>query len=252
MTVASLSGPVRTWIDAALGFIYPNICQICRKHRALPDEGFVCAACRCEPGAIRIIVPPLCERCGLPFSGEITNAFECGNCRELKFDFRFARAAVAARGLVLDGIHRYKYNRALWFEPFLATLLVRQAVPVLSGQDWDVIVPVPLHPVKKREREFNQAERLSHHLARETGLPLDAQLIRRVVPTRTQTLLTREERAVNMAGAFAMRRGRTLKGERIVLVDDVFTTGATANACAKLLRRNGSGEVCVWTVARGL
>jgi ComF family protein len=109
-----------------------------------------------------------------------------------------------------------------------------------------------LHPVKKREREFNQAERLAQHLSLATGIPVDRRLLKRIVPTPTQTLLTRRQRAANVSKAFALCRGRELNGQRIVLFDDVLTTGATTNACAKLLRRNGSGEICVWTVARGL
>jgi competence protein ComFC len=251
MTAASTSA-VRPWVDATLAFFYPNLCQVCRQERARPEEGYVCASCRSRPGAIRFIVPPFCARCGLPFSGALTQEFECGNCRELEFSFQFARGAVAAQGLVLDIIHRYKYGRALWFEPFLGELLTREAARVLRAADWDLIVPVPLHPLKRREREFNQAERLAAFLSRATGIPVDSHLIRRILPTRTQTLLSREERTANVDGAFAPHRNRELNGERIVLLDDVFTTGATVNACAKVLRRNGSGSVCVWTVARGL
>jgi ComF family protein len=154
--------------------------------------------------------------------------------------------------LALEVIHRYKYYGALWFEPFLANLLIREAAPVLQAQEWDLIVPVPLHPLKRREREFNQAERLARRLSRAADIPCDFRLLRRVVVTRTQTQLSRAERAANMAGAFRMRSGRVLDGQRIVLVDDVFTTGATTNACAKVLSDNGAGAVCVWTVARGL
>ena len=149
-------------------------------------------------------------------------------------------------------IHRYKYQRALWFEPFLAELLVRQAAPNLSPKEWDWIVPVPLYPVKEREREFNQAERLAAHLSRATRIPLNARLLRRVEHTRTQTMLTRQERAENVRGAFAMRRDASLRGERIVLIDDVLTTGATTSACARALRAAGARDVCVWTVLRGL
>jgi len=113
-------------------------------------------------------------------------------------------------------------------------------------------VPVPLHPAKRREREFNQAERLAVRLGAATKIPVRARLLKRVVPTRTQTLLTRQERAANVRNAFALRAGRQLDGERIVLLDDVFTTGATTSACAKVLRAAGAGEVCVWTVARGI
>jgi competence protein ComFC len=243
---------IRDWGEALAGFFFPNVCQICHAERAVAREGYVCQRCWSQPGGIRFITAPFCERCGLPFEGEITRSFECSNCREMKLYFQYARAAVAARGLVLDVIHRFKYSRALWFEPFLADLLVRQAAPVLGSQSWDLIVPVPLHPVKKREREFNQAERLARHLHLATSIPVDRHLLRRTVSTRTQTMLTRRERADNVSKAFALCRGRNLSGERIVLLDDVLTTGSTTNACAKVLRCNGSGEVCVWTVARGL
>lgn len=252
MTITGLAGETWKWVDIALGFFYPNICQICRENRATSAQGYVCPACSTRPGAIQFILPPFCRRCGLPFEGSITTEFECSNCRELEFSFESARAAVAARGLVLDVIHRYKYNRALWFEPFLADLLTRQALPVLKKGEWDAIVPVPLHSVKKREREFNQAERLAKYLSKATGIPVDSGLLERIKPTSTQTRLSRQERATNVGRAFALRKNRRLNGERMIVFDDVFTTGATCHACAKVLRRNGSGDVCVWTVARGL
>jgi ComF family protein len=170
----------------------------------------------------------------------------------MEWHFRSARSAVAARDPVLEVIHRYKYGRALWFEPFLAELLIQAAGPALSGQNSDMIVPVPLYPARRREREFNQAERLADRLGAATQRRVNKRLLRRVAPTRTQTLLSRPERLANVRNAFAMRAGQRLNGERIVLVDDVFTTGATTNACAKVLRAAGAGEVCVWTVARGV
>ncbi|MHC1762755.1 MAG: ComF family protein [Verrucomicrobiia bacterium] len=242
----------RDGLEAVLGLFYPNTCQICKIERAGIREGYVCSRCRSRPGGVQLIRPPFCKRCGLPFEGEITTEFECTNCRDLDFAFSKAQAAAAARGLVLEVIHRYKYHRALWFEPFLAGLLIGQALPALAASQWDCIVPVPLHPVKKREREFNQAERLARRLGAATGIPVEFSMLKRTTPTRTQTQLSRGERIANVSKAFQIRRGRKLKGERIILVDDVFTTGATTNACAKVLRKNGSGEVCVWTVARGL
>jgi ComF family protein len=109
-----------------------------------------------------------------------------------------------------------------------------------------------LHPLKQREREFNQAERLAVHLSAATQIRLDKNLLRRVVFTKTQTRLTRHERAANMRDAFATRNGARLNGERVILVDDVFTTGATTSACARALLAAGADDVCVWTVARGL
>lgn len=238
-----------SWIEAATGLFYPPVCQICQEERASAAEGYVCGHCWRQ---VRFIKPPFCERCGLPYEGDLTTPFECTNCREMELHFCFARSAVAARGVVLEVIHRYKYQHALWFEPFLADVFLRQAVPEIDSSEWDLIAPVPLHSTKKREREFNQAARLARHLSRATRIPLNESALQRVVPTSTQTLLTRQQRAANVRRAFAPGRGLKLADQRVVLVDDVFTTGATTSACARVLRTAGAAEVCVWTVARGL
>ncbi len=240
---------LKSWLNSTLAFFYPEACQVCGTARATPVQGFVCGDCRAK---VRFIQPPFCERCGLPYDGQITGQFECGNCQELDLHFRSARSAVLARDPVLDIIHRYKYQRALWFEPFLAGLLIAQAGPDLRKEQWDCIVPIPLHPTKERHREFNQAERLAERLRAATQIPVDTRLVRRVVATRTQTLLSRKERVANVRNAFALNDGRRLNRQRIILLDDVFTTGATASACAKVLLAAGASEVCVWTVARGL
>jgi len=237
------------WLDAFLAFLYPENCQICQSQRAKADEGYVCEECRRQ---IAWIEPPFCLRCGLPYEGEITTPFNCANCRDFTFYFQSARSAVVARGIALDIIHRYKYSRALWFEPLLAGLLVRKAQPALNDGPWHRIVPVPLHSTKLREREFNQAERLAAALSAATGIPLDPHVLKRVKATQTQTELSREERQSNIRNAFAPAGHCDLSGQRIVLIDDVFTTGATTNACARVLSRMGADEICVWTLARGL
>ena len=243
------AGIVQHWFKTGLGLVYPEICQLCHACRAEPRDGLVCPQCQSH---VRFIRPPFCQRCGLPFDGELTTPFQCANCHELELHFSSARSAVVAKTVVLEAIHRYKYSRALWFERFLAGLLLSEAVPLLPREDWDFIVPVPLHPLKLREREFNQAERLAAHLSRAANIPLDGKSLRRITPTATQTLLTRAQRAANMKNAFAVPPGMRLTGKRILLVDDVFTTGATTSACARALRRAGAANVCVWTVARGL
>jgi ComF family protein len=236
-------------LDAALAFVFPPVCQLCNEARAHAAEGYVCQDCYKH---VRFVREPMCERCGLPFEGSITGLFECSNCREVELHFSSARSAVLAKDAVLEVIHRYKYNRSLWFEPFLADLLVRAAREEVRKEEWDVIVPVPLHPTKQREREFNQAERLARRLGNALEMPVQSRWLRRTTATRTQTLLSRTERAANVRKAFTVARGLQLNGERIVLIDDVLTTGATTNACAKALRDAGAGQVCVWTVARGI
>jgi competence protein ComFC len=242
-------GLVKAWLNTGLGLVYPEVCQLCEKARATPAENFVCTGCRAR---VRFIEPPFCARCGRPFQGAVTTEFECAACREAKPHFCQARSAVVAREGILEAIHRYKYQRALWFEPFLAALLISRAEPELRREKWDWIVPVPLHPARQREREFNQAERLASRLSAATHIPVNNRLVKRVLPTRTQTLLNREERRINMRRAFGLRSRARLNGERLVLVDDVLTTGATTSACARVLRAGGAGDVCVWTVARGI
>lgn len=252
MSVETEAGRVwRSWLEGALGFLYPPVCQVCGGERVSAETGYVCAQCRDRPDGVRRIREPFCARCGLPFSGAMQGPFRCAHCGELDLHFCFARAAVVATALVLDVIHRYKYRRGVWFEPFLANLLIQAATPDLVRGGWDGLVPVPLFPVREREREFNQSARLAARLGAATGLPVWRGVVERRRPTQTQTQLSREERAANMRGAFAPTGRRRLKGERVVLVDDVLTTGATTSACARALRAAGAGEVCVWTVARG-
>lgn len=244
-----LAAPIANCFEAGLAWFYPRVCQICEAERATVEQGFVCA--KCWTG-VRFIKAPFCERCGLPYEGDITTSFICANCHDLELHFSSARSAVAAKGVTLEIIHRFKYQRALWFEPFLADLLLRAALPVLQAEKWDLVVPVPLHPTKEREREFNQAERIAVHLARALKISLRGDLVRRGLPTRTQTLLTKNQRADNVRRAFVAGGRPKLQGKRIILVDDVLTTGATTSACARVLRSLGASEVCVWTVARGL
>lgn len=236
----------------ALALIYPEACQFCGVQRARPEDGYVCSTCWSAPGAIRFIRPPFCERCGLPYEGAFTTEFVCGNCAGVHLHFAAARSATAAKGLVIEAIHRYKYQQHLFLEPFLADLLLRELRPWLHANPVDVLVPVPLHPTRQREREFNQAQRIAEAVSRATGIPHASRCLRRRRETETQTVLSRAQRAVNMRKAFAITGRYPLNGKRVLLIDDVFTTGATTNACARVLRSAGAAVVHVWTVARGI
>lgn len=238
----------RSW-DALLGLVYPNCCQICAEESATAADGYIGAGCR---RSLRPIGEARCARCGLPFPGDIHHEFTCTNCDGLDLAFDSARAAVVASGVVLEVIHRFKYQRARWFEPFLVDLLLNAALPELRGAGWTAVVPVPLHPVKEREREFNQADCLALPLARALGIPMRRHLVQRVAPTQTQTHLTRSQRSGNVRRAFERRTNDRLVGESLIVVDDVLTTGATTSAVAGVLRRLGASRVCVWSVARAV
>ena len=241
---------VSGWWEAFLGFFYGEVCEACDKQRATAKEGYVCASCRAD---VKLIEPPFCERCGAVFPGKITGVFECGNCRDLELDFSHARAVAVADGVLLDILHRYKYENALWVEPFVTELFADVAGPQVKTGSWDMIIPVPLHPRRQKEREFNQAEVLGRALTRATGVALVTKFLQRTIDTRSQTRLPRTQRRENVRRAFRFRGTKgELAGKRIIVVDDVMTTGATTSACARLLRQNGAEEVCVWTLARGL
>lgn len=240
---------VWSFFDAGLNLFYPAVCQFCREQRATYHESYVCDDCRDK---VRVIDGAFCSRCGIPYDGAITEVFECGECKDVDLKFDSARAAVRVNAFILDVVHRYKYGRALWLEKFLGEYLVQAAEPALRKEHWDFIVPVPLHSVKQREREFNQAERLARYLGGAIGIPVNAGILKRITPTQSQTTLSREERAENVRKAFALRRAVDLQGARIVLVDDILTTGATTSACAGVMKKARASAVQVWTVARGV
>ena len=162
-----------------------------------------------------------------------------------------ARSAAIAEGITLECIHRLKYQKEPWFGTFLSGLLMEAALPRLIGHPWQGVVPVPLHRVKHREREFNQAERLAAPLAHALSVPLETNRVRRREATSSQTSLSREDRISNMRTAFEPARSPQIHGSWII-VDDVLTTGATTDGVAAVLKNLGAERVVVWAVARAV
>lgn len=169
----------------------------------------------------------------------------------MKLRFEFARGVMRGSPEMMDAVHRFKYQQALWLEPLFRRLFAEMAVEQIRSWRGDCLVPVPLHPVRFRERGFNQAETLCRNLSRDTGLIVLTRAVKRIRVTRTQALLSRGERLANMRGAFAPAK-MNLNDKRVVLVDDVLTTGATTNECASACLKAGAAAVCVWTLARAL
>ena len=235
-------------IRSALDLIYPRNCQFCTVPLSEREPGVICASCL---AVAKRIEPPFCRRCSLPFVGQLDRQFECGYCQDIKFHFSRAVAACRAEGLVRDCIHRLKYKRELYYLRHLTDWLIAAGRTHVDWLTVDAIVPVPLHPVKQRDREFNQAELLAQQLSRAFAKPLISNGVRRVKETLTQTKLDALARRANLRDAFAAGRGR-LSGLRLVLVDDVFTTGATLDSCARLLLSQGAAAVMALTVARGI
>ncbi len=240
--------------DGLLGLIYPRACYGCEASMA-EQTGYLCKKCQTQ---LHAITHPMCEVCGQPFSGDLTDSFQCSNCADRLLQFDFARAGYQSKDLARVLVHRYKYNGQF----FLASLLGEMLNETLDDHrisnpneelDW-VLVPVPLHSRRLREREFNQAEELCREIARHRSLKI-VYALRRTRYTRRQVKLERNERLTNLRGAFTIsprpREKNLIVGKQILLVDDVLTTGATASECAQTLYKAGALKVVVITVVRG-
>ena len=153
-------------------------------------------------------------------------------------------------GVCREMVLALKYRGRLSLAPFLAGKMAEELLRRPEHLPADRIIPVPLHPVRLRERTFNQAELLARSLSRKLDIPVESDWLIRCRATQPQTDLTREERARNVRGAFDLRGKARLKGFRILLVDDVLTTGSTAQACARLLKSAGARTVVAVTAAR--
>ena len=249
----SIGGPDRgfglgAWAEVVLGSVYPPVCAVCHQQRADRHHGYVCDTCQ---NGVHRITGPCCRRCGIPFEGKIIGSQTCTACRRDSWAWDEARAAVVAEGIALECIHRLKYQKEPWFGTFLSRLLMEAAMPRLMDHPWQGVVPVPLHRVKQREREFNQAERLAAPLAHALGVPLETNRVRRREATSSQTSLSREDRISNMRTAFEPARSPQIHGSWII-VDDVLTTGATTDGVAAVLKNLGAERVVVWAVARAI
>lgn len=237
-------------IEAFLRLFYPALCQLCKRSLADLQDGFICKKCLHEKGALKPHLPPYCDKCGYPFAGNISVSFICSNCRDLNLHFEQARSAIIATDLVLDLLHRYKYQGQLWIE-FLFKRLWLNWIDIPKG--FDAIVPVPLHAVRLRERGFNQSERLARWLGQKYRLPVYPKALVRSQYTISQTQLNRDIRFKNVNGVFVPGpQIEKLYGLSVILVDDVLTTGATCRSCAKVLLDHGVKRVIVRTLARSV
>jgi ComF family protein len=250
-----------------LNFLYPPRCAACDVGLPIDTTRRVCAPCL---AAVEPPRPPLCLVCGAPLhTGDEDE--RCGHCRAAPPAFDSARAITRYQsgtdGARPDGSHtdgsgtdgssavaallrRHKYGLDQSLGHALAEYL--DAGPALEADAYDVVIPVPLHRSRLRWRGFNQAALLGAALARRLNCPLDVATLARVRSTASQTARDRAQRTRNVRNAFAVRRPSRVAGRRVLLVDDVMTTGATADECARVLRAAGARRIDVLTLARVL
>ncbi|VVM08336.1 ComF family protein [Methylacidimicrobium tartarophylax] len=198
---------------------------------------------RAEEGPLREHLPPFCVRCCAP------GFLLCPRCQETPPSFLWARAPYRYSGAVKRAVLQLKYGKQIDRIPWLAELLEIGFRTYAATFPWDALIPIPLHPVRERSRGFNQAEEIARLLGKRQGIPVQKALLR-VRPTPPQAALPRDERSINLEGAFRPQRNFDLVGKNLLLVDDVITTGATVRECAARLSESGAGLVCVLAVAR--
>lgn len=246
MSIVDRTRPVASRIGRrVLDFVLPPLCLRCGAVVDAPRA--LCAACW---GAIRFLGPPCCDICGVPFPHPMPAGSLCAACLRRRPAFERARSAFsyndASRALVLGFKNADRIHAARAY----GSWMVRAGRDLL--RDADCVVPVPLHRRRLWRRRYNQSALLAQAVAREAGLPYRPDMIVRWRPTPSQGGLGRAQRARNVRAAFRIARAahEDVAGRVVVLVDDVFTTGATAEECARTLKAAGAGAVAVLTLAR--
>jgi ComF family protein len=236
--------------DALASLFFPAPCRICESPLLMASRIPICRECL---HALQPLSGPMCEVCGRPFVSEEAGLVarpRCGYCRRGVYHFDAARSYGAYDEAMVRAITLLKYSGVVplggWFAARREELVARELKLLLA----DVVVPVPLHPSRLHERGYNQAELIARPLARRLKLPCRTYLLVRTRPRPNKLKLTRHERWETVRGAYATREGTRVDNLRILLVDDVFTTGATLDACARALRTAGTARVLGLTVAR--
>lgn len=193
--------------------------------------GRICEVCETQLTRVK---GPFCMRCGKPFGRMRTGKEYCADCAREKHLFTQGRAVFVYRGAVIGAMHRFKYSNRRDYAPVLAREAYRTHADWLARIAPDVIVPVPLYPKRQRARGYNQAELLARELSELSGIPMEAKLLRRVVHTQRQKELSASQRKNNLKNAFQISK-KIVQSKKVLLIDDIYTTGSTADAAAAAL-----------------
>jgi len=244
----SLVESVHRLIRQAVRFLIPIDCAAC--HTALTDDPtpYFCATCW---STIAAPTPSRCARCDHPFLSTAATSHcrfhICHSCRQRPPSYTKAWTLYPYLPPLQNAIHLYKYGGKVSLATPLARLMIDR-LPALESID--LIIPVPLHIGRLREREFNQSLLLADQIGRHLNIPVSCTDLIRTSSAPAQTTLPRKERLKNLRGAFTVPHQELIAGKHILLIDDVFTTGATVNQCAKALRKAGSGNIFPLTLCR--
>jgi ComF family protein len=229
--------------------IFPPRCLGCAEILHPHRRQLFCSVCMEE---IKFITGNLCPVCGTTFSDSPATSHLCGNCMENKTYFSCARAVVSYETIILNTIHQFKYGNNISIGARLASFMADFSFPDVDFTGYSLIIPVPLHIKRLRQRGFNQSLILARALAKKWQIPVNFSQLKRHRFTLTQTGLNKAERKKNIKGAFEVSDKKNIAGKNVILVDDVYTTGATINECARILTKADAKKVTALTLARVL
>lgn len=233
--------------DDILDFVYPQSCPICQKHLGR-DEKHVCENCW---KTLAILPAPFCPYCKSFFEEEESLVEHGCVCLSKPKDRRIL--AVRSLGTFDEYyqklIHRFKYDKKIPLGKRLAARLGQAVAFNVDFTSCDLVIPVPLHRARHRERGFNQSEILAEGISEETKIPLAKDILKRRKNTEDQTYLSARQRAENVRDAFVVTKPGRVKGKNVILVDDVMTTGATLNECAAMLQKAGARKIHAATLS---
>jgi len=229
--------------------LYPRRCVVCGDDLELGQRGPLCDEHRRR---VVLVEDPFCERCGQKMFTAAASELLCAECRQSKRHFDRAFSATVYNDVMQPLVHLYKYGMRQYLARVLARWMIDFMHRHIDAASLDAIVPVPLHWRRFRYRGFNQAIALARPIRREFGLPIITHVLRRTRHTVPQVNLGLKERLTNIKGAFGVRQAGRIEGKHLLLVDDVYTTGATINECARVLKRAGAASVTAFTLTRPL
>jgi ComF family protein len=239
----------KDYLSRIINIIYPKTCLTCRKPlENSRKENLLCSNCL---QGIKKNTPPLCTVCGRQIRGIQVPKGLCYACSANKnFSFDRSFAACIYEGEIRELIHRFKYQQQDYLNRFLAGLLIEFVYQNRISLDiFNLVMPIPLHKTRLREREFNQAELIARPLAKEFSLRLSSDNLWRKHNRVAQMELSDKQRWDNVKGCFALRNPQEVRGKNILLIDDVLTTGATSSEAAGVLKTAGAGSVWVLSLA---
>ena len=238
---------IRNYWTAFIRFIYPSACVLCSSALDI-DQNQLSFACL---NKLHPLKKPLCEVCSAELPPFKPKPYRCNSCRTRKTYYRRGAALFPYGEDIKTILHQVKFEKKPWRLNILKPYFKNISTPLPLSQ-YNLIIPVPMDPHRRREREFNQSHLIAQLLTQGKHAPKVKNLLKKVRPTPPQSLLSRSERLINLADTFRLKRGVNIKDQSILMVDDIVTTGATIDECAKCLIQNGAKRVDFFSLAKAI